>query len=153
MAQPSSGAQNHKLQILIWVPSSAISGMTFYTGDRFPHWKYNLFVGGLQFGGIRGAGQLYRIVFNEKWEEIRREALLVELRQRIRDVRQGFDGLLYLLTDEDDGAILKLELRRRVRARPRPRHSRSDLVRSLTGISYGPTMCEGLQYHGCGSVP
>jgi len=94
---------------LIWVPSIAISGMTFYTGDRFPHWKNNLFVGGLQFGGIRGTGQLHRIVFNEKWEEIRREALLVELRQRIRNVRQGPDGLLYLLTDEDDGAILKLE--------------------------------------------
>jgi glucose/arabinose dehydrogenase len=63
----------------------------------------------LQFGGIRGTGQLHRIVFNEKWEEIRREALLTELRQRIRNVRQGPDGLLYLLTDEDDGAILKLE--------------------------------------------
>ena len=94
---------------LIWVPSIAISGMTFYTGDRFPNWKNNLFVGGLQFGGIRGTGQVHRIVFNEKWQEIRREALLVELRQRIRNVRQGPDGLLYLLTDEDDGAILKLE--------------------------------------------
>jgi glucose/arabinose dehydrogenase len=94
---------------LIWVPSIAVSGMAFYTGDRFLHWKNNLFVGGLQFGGIRGTGQLHRIVFNEKWEEIRREALLVELRQRIRNVRQGPDGLLYVLTDEDDGAILKLE--------------------------------------------
>jgi glucose/arabinose dehydrogenase len=52
---------------------------------------------------------MHRIVFNEKWEEIRREALFVELRQRIRNVRQGPDGLLYVLTDEDDGAILKLE--------------------------------------------
>jgi aldose sugar dehydrogenase len=94
---------------LIWVPSIAVSGMTFYTGDRFPNWKNNLFVGGLQFGGIRGTGQLQRIVFNEKWEESRREALFVELRQRIRNVRQGPDGLLYVLTDEDDGAILKLE--------------------------------------------
>ena len=94
---------------LIWVPSIAVSGMTFYTGDRFPNWKNNLFAGGLQFGGIRGTGQLHRIVFNDKWQEIRREALLVELRQRIRNVRQGPDGLLYLLTDEDDGAILKLE--------------------------------------------
>jgi glucose/arabinose dehydrogenase len=94
---------------LIWVPSIAISGMTFYTGDRFPHWKNNLFAGGLQFGGIRGTGQLHRVVFNEKWQEIRREALLVELRQRIRNVRQGPDGLLYVLTDEGDGAILKLE--------------------------------------------
>jgi aldose sugar dehydrogenase len=94
---------------LVWVPSIAISGMTFYTGDRFPRWKHNLLVGGLQFGGILRTGQMHRIVFNEKWEEIRREALFVELRQRIRNVRQGPDGLLYLLTDEDDGAILKLE--------------------------------------------
>jgi glucose/arabinose dehydrogenase len=94
---------------LIWVPSIAVSGMTFYTGDRFPNWKNNLFAGGLQFGGIRGTGQLHRIVFNEKWQELRREALLAELRQRIRNVRQGPDGLLYVLTDEDDGAILKLE--------------------------------------------
>ncbi len=52
---------------------------------------------------------MHRIVFNENWEEIRREALLVDLRQRIRSVRQGPDGLLYVLTDEDDGALLKLE--------------------------------------------
>ena len=94
---------------LLWVPAIAISGMTFYTGDRFPSWKNNLFVGGLQFGAIRGTGQMHRIVFNASWEEIRREALFVELRQRIRNVRQGPDGLLYVLTDEDDGAILKLE--------------------------------------------
>ena len=55
---------------LISVPSIAVSGMTFYTGDRFPGWKNNLFAGGLQFGGIRGTGQMHRIVFNEKWEEI-----------------------------------------------------------------------------------
>jgi glucose/arabinose dehydrogenase len=83
--------------------------MTFYTGDRFPRWKNNLFVGGLQFGRIPGTGQLHRIVFNENWEEIRREALFIELRQRIRNVRQGPDGLLYVLTDEDDGAILRIE--------------------------------------------
>ena len=48
-------------------------------------------------------------MFNESWEEIRREALFIELRQRIRNVRQGPDGLLYVLTDEDDGAILRIE--------------------------------------------
>jgi glucose/arabinose dehydrogenase len=94
---------------LVWVPAIAISGMTFYTGDRFPQWKNNLFVGGLRFGAIAGTGQMQRIVFNEKWEELRREAFFLELRQRIRNVRQGPDGLLYVLTDEDDGAILKLE--------------------------------------------
>jgi len=95
--------------VLVWNPSIAISGMTFYTGDRFPRWKNNLFVGGLQFGRIPGTGQLHRIVFNENWEEIRREALFIELRQRIRNVRQGPDGLLYVLTDEDEGAALRIE--------------------------------------------
>ncbi len=95
--------------ILIWNPSIAISGMTFYTGDRFPKWKNNLFVGGLQFGRIPGTGQMHRIVFNENWEELRREAFFVDLRQRIRNVRQGPDGFLYVLTDEDDGAILRIE--------------------------------------------
>jgi aldose sugar dehydrogenase len=95
--------------VLHWTPSIAISGMTFYTGDRFPNWKNNLFVGGLQFGRISGTGQMHRIVFNENWEELRREAFFTDLRQRIRDVKQGPDGLLYVLTDEEDGAILKLE--------------------------------------------
>jgi aldose sugar dehydrogenase len=95
--------------ILIWNPSIAISGMTFYTGDRFPKWKNNLFVGGLQFGRIPGTGQMHRIVFNENWEELRREAFFIDLRQRVRNVRQGPDGLLYVLTDEDDGAILRID--------------------------------------------
>ena len=95
--------------VLFWVPSIAISGMTFYTGDRFPAWQGNLFVGGLQFGRIARTGQMQRVVFNENGEEIRREAFFVDLRQRIRDVTQGPDGLLYVLTDEQDGALLRLE--------------------------------------------
>jgi glucose/arabinose dehydrogenase len=95
--------------VLFWVPSIAISGMTFYTGDRFPAWRNNLFVGGLQYGRIPHTGQMHRVVFNEQWQEIRREALFADLRQRIRDVAQGPDGLLYVLTDERDGALLKLE--------------------------------------------
>ena len=54
-------------------------------------------------------GQLQRIVFNDKWEEIRREALLREFHQRIRDVRQGPDGFLYVLTEENDAALLRFE--------------------------------------------
>jgi glucose/arabinose dehydrogenase len=94
---------------IVWIPSIAASGLTFYTGDRFPNWKRNLFVGGMQFGRIAATGQLHRIVFNANWEEVRRESLFLELRQRIRNVRQGPDGLLYVLTDEDDGALLKIE--------------------------------------------
>jgi aldose sugar dehydrogenase len=94
-----------------WLPSIGLTGMTFYTGDRFPHWKRNLFVGGLREGGVPRTGQIQRIVFNERWEELRREPMLMDLKQRIRDVRQGRDGLLYVLTAEDDGALLRIEPR------------------------------------------
>jgi glucose/arabinose dehydrogenase len=63
----------------------------------------------MRMGEIPGTGHLQRIGFNADWEELRREQLLVDLRQRIRDVRQGPDELLYLLTDEDAGAILRIE--------------------------------------------
>src|SRR5690606_14078379 len=95
--------------IVFWVPSIAVTGMTFYTGDRFPGWRRSVFVGGLREGEMRRTGQLQRIVFNEKWDEIRRESLLRELHQRIRDVRQGPDGLLYVLTGEEEGALLRIE--------------------------------------------
>jgi aldose sugar dehydrogenase len=95
--------------LVFWVPSIAVSGLALYTGDKFPAWKNNAFVGSMRTGEIPGTGHLERIVFNDKWEELRRESLLTELHQRIRDVRQGPDGLLYLLTDEDDGALLKIE--------------------------------------------
>lgn len=96
---------------VVWLPSIGATGMTFYTGSEFPHWRRNVFVAGLREGGIPRTGQLQRIVFNARWEELRREPLLVELKQRLRDVRQGPDGLLYVLTAEDDGALLKLEPR------------------------------------------
>jgi glucose/arabinose dehydrogenase len=96
---------------VVWLPSIGLTGMTFYTGDRFPQWKRNVFVGGLREGGIPRTGQLQRIVFNDKWEELRREPMLMELGQRIRDVRQGPDGLLYVLTAEEDGALLRIEPR------------------------------------------
>ena len=68
-----------------------------------------MFVGALRMGEIPGTGHLQRILFNEKMEELRRESLLTDLRQRIRDVRQGPDGLLYVLTDEKEGAVLRIE--------------------------------------------
>jgi len=95
--------------VVFWVPSIAISGMAFYTGDRLPKWKGDVFVGGMRTGEIPGTGHLERILFNEKMEELRRESLLVDLRQRIRDVRQGPDQLLYVLTDADQGAVLRIE--------------------------------------------
>ena len=95
--------------VVFWVPSIAASGLAFYTGDRFPTWTRNAFVGGLREGEVAPSGQLQRIVFNDAWEELRREPLLRELHQRIRDVRQGPDGLLYVLTDEDPAALLRIE--------------------------------------------
>jgi glucose/arabinose dehydrogenase len=95
--------------LVTWIPSVAASGMAIYTGEAFPKWRGNAFVGAMRVGEIEGTGHLQRIVFNAKMEEIRRETLLAELRQRIREVRQGPDGLLYLLTDMDDGALLRIE--------------------------------------------
>jgi glucose/arabinose dehydrogenase len=94
---------------VVWIPSIALSGLTFYTGDVFPAWKRNVFVGGLRQGEVPRTGQLQRIVFNDQWQEIRREPMLRELKQRIRDVRQGPDGYLYVLTEEDNAALLRIE--------------------------------------------
>ena len=68
-----------------------------------------MFVGGLREGGIPRTGQIQRLVFNDRWEELRPEPMLMDLKQRIRDVRQGPDGLLYVLTAEDEGALFRIE--------------------------------------------
>jgi glucose/arabinose dehydrogenase len=101
--QPPTSAPGMEEPVTFYKPSIAISGMAFYTGGKFPMWKGNLFVGGL------AGTQLSRLVFNRQGQETSREPLLLELRQRIRDVRQGPDGLLYMTTDMPDGAILKVE--------------------------------------------
>ena len=95
--------------IVFWAPSIAPSGMAFYTGDRFPYWKNNVLVGAMLGGSVQGYPHLERIIFNEKWDETGRQTLLSELKQRIRDVRQGPDGLVYVLTDEENGALIRLE--------------------------------------------
>jgi glucose/arabinose dehydrogenase len=95
--------------LVLWVPSIAPTGLTVYTGDKIPAWRNNLFVGSARIGEIPRSGGLERVVLNDKLEELRRERLLGELRQRIRDVRQGPDGLLYVITDEDDGVLLRIE--------------------------------------------
>jgi glucose/arabinose dehydrogenase len=91
------------------MPAIAVSSITFYTGDRLPKWKGDVFVSGMRYGEIPGTGQVHRILINKNLEELRREPLLVDLRRRIRDVKQGRDGLLYLLTDEADAAMLRIE--------------------------------------------
>ncbi len=94
---------------LVWIPAIATTGMAFYTGDRFPAWKGNVFVGGLRTGEVVGTGHVERIVLNDAGEELRREWLLGDLHQRIRDVRMGPDGLVYVLTEENQAALLKIE--------------------------------------------
>ena len=95
--------------LITWQPGIAPSGLIFYTGDKFPFWKNNLFVGSIQRGRIPGTGGLERVVFNDKMWELRRETIVSGLKQRVRDVRQGPDGFIYILTDEEDGAVLRLE--------------------------------------------
>jgi glucose/arabinose dehydrogenase len=98
-----------ELPEIVWVPSVAPSGLMFYTGDRFPGWTGDLFTGAMQVGRVTRTGRLERVILNDAGEEVGREPILAELRQRIRDVRQGPDGLIYVLTDEDRGALLRLE--------------------------------------------
>jgi glucose/arabinose dehydrogenase len=93
----------------LWWPSVAPTGLAFYTGDHFPDWQGNLFVGSLMVGRMLGTGHLERIVFNARGEELGREMLLTELHQRIRDVQQGPDGYLYVLTDAEDAVLLRIE--------------------------------------------
>jgi glucose/arabinose dehydrogenase len=85
-----------------WDPSIAPSGMIFYDGDAFPEWRGDLFVGSLKFG------YLARLEI-EDGKIAGEEKLIEDLDQRVRDVRQGPDGNLYLLTDEDESRVLKLE--------------------------------------------
>ncbi len=88
--------------IYYWDPSIAPSGMAFYTGDKFPAWKGNLLVGALA----------YRLVARltlDGDKVVKEERILDKLGERIRDVRQGPDGYVYLLTDAEDGRLLRLE--------------------------------------------
>jgi glucose/arabinose dehydrogenase len=95
--------------VIFWMPSIATSSIAFYTGDRLPKWKGDIFIGGMRYGEIPNTGRVERVLINRNLEELRREPLLVDMRRRIRDVKQGRDGLLYLLTDGAEGAILRIE--------------------------------------------
>jgi len=87
--------------IYFWVPSIGPSGLLFYTGDLFPQWKGNVFLGSMP------GRHLVRLVMDG--ERVKQEeSLLADLGWRIRDVKQGSDGALYVLTDEDNGRLLRL---------------------------------------------
>ncbi|MDB9527293.1 PQQ-dependent sugar dehydrogenase [Oscillatoria sp. CS-180] len=85
---------------VIWTPSIAPSGLAIYTGDRFPEWQGDLFAGGLVSQDIR------RIEIDESGNVVNEESIAIG--QRVRDVRQGPDGLLYVLTDEPNGQLIRL---------------------------------------------
>ncbi len=107
---PTFSKEGFELPVVYWMPSISLSGMTFYTGSKLPKWKGDIFVGGQRTGEIPGTGHLERVLVNDKLEELRRESLLVPLRMRIRDVRQGPDELLYVLVDHDaNGGVLRIE--------------------------------------------
>ena len=88
----------------VWEKSPGLSGMAFYDGDRFKAWQHNVFIGALV------SQELIRLQFDGD-KVVHEERLLGELKARIRDVRQGPDGYLYVLTDEDDGALYKIGLK------------------------------------------
>ncbi|MBK5258908.1 MAG: PQQ-dependent sugar dehydrogenase [Thermoanaerobaculia bacterium] len=88
--------------VYYWDPVIAPSGMEIYTGDAYPAWKGSVFIGSLQ------PGLLVRVAM-ANGQVTREERYLANLRERVRDVKQGPDGLLYMITDDDDGRIIRLE--------------------------------------------
>ena len=107
--EPFAGAvtarEGFEQPVYYWDPVIAPSGMQFYTGDAFPAWRGSLFVGGL------ASQRLVRLVI-ERDRVVGEEHLLAERGKRVRDVRQGPDGALYVVTDESDGELLKITPRR-----------------------------------------
>ena len=88
----------------VWEKSPGVSGMAFYDADRFKPWQQNLFIGALV------SQELIRLQFDGD-KVVHEERLLGDLKQRIRDVRQGPDGYLYVLTDEEEGSLYKVGLK------------------------------------------
>jgi aldose sugar dehydrogenase len=99
-AQPAK--EGMEQPFMFWSPSPGLSGMVIYSGDKYPGWKGQFFLGALAGTGV------WRVGMNERGLA-GRELMLGSLRQRIRDVRQGPDGLLYLVVDANPGGILRLE--------------------------------------------
>ena len=97
--------EGYEQPVYYWDPVIAPSGMQFYTGDAFPAWRGSLFVGGL------ASQRLVRLVIKGN-RVVGEEHLLTERGQRVRDVRQGPDGALYVVTDEADGELWKISPRR-----------------------------------------
>jgi aldose sugar dehydrogenase len=105
LVSPHPSKEGIEDPMLVWLPSIGISGLAFYTGDKFPQWNGQMFAGALS--GLA----LHRFAFNDKGGLLGREAMMTEMRLRVRDVRQGPDGYLYLAIDANPGGILRIEPR------------------------------------------
>lgn len=99
---PYSTLEGYADSVTWWVPSIAPSGMAIYHGALFPQWEGDLFVTAL------AAGEMRRLDLNAAGEVVGQEALLADREQRLRDVRVGPDGALYVLTDSPEGQVLRL---------------------------------------------
>ncbi len=108
MISESSTREGLESPFMIWIPSIAVSGLSFYTGDAFPLWRGNMFVGSMVMGRTPMTGHVQRVAFSDEGVALAREPLLQDLHQRIRDVRPGPDGFLYVLTDHNPGAVLRI---------------------------------------------
>lgn len=89
--------------VTFWVPAISPFGLTFYSGDKFPKWKDSAFLGSLTYM------YLERVVFNAQFQHVRRQWMLTELKQRIRDVRRGPDGYMLRPDGCQHGALLRIE--------------------------------------------
>jgi glucose/arabinose dehydrogenase len=106
---PQLIAEGVEPPLIMWHPSIAPSGLMIYHGDKFPAWKGNLFVGSARRGEIPFTGGLERVVLGADMGDVRRETLLTELHQRVRDFAEGPDGLIYVATDGNENAVLRIE--------------------------------------------
>jgi glucose/arabinose dehydrogenase len=88
--------------VLFWAPSINPGNLIFYNGDRFPAWKGNMLMAAM-------SRSVLRATFDAQGKPVAQERMFTELKQRFRDVRQGPDGFVYLLTDETAGAMLRIE--------------------------------------------
>jgi glucose/arabinose dehydrogenase len=107
--EPFAGAvtarEGYQQPVYYWDPVIAPCGAQFYTGNAFPGWRGNLFIGGL------ASQRLVRLVIKDN-RVVGEEHLLTERGQRIRDVRQGRDGSLYVVTDQENGEIWRITPKR-----------------------------------------
>jgi len=99
---PFTQREGMEQPVLVWTPSIAPAGMTLYWNNRFPQWRGSLFVAALAEESVR------RVQLTADGEPAAQEVLFSELGQRVRDVRSGPDGALYLLTDEEEGQLLRV---------------------------------------------